>query len=527
MTTTRLDSPMFDSHSSLSVSLQDFEEEETSPTMIKIPSTHSGFRDDNSTQDSSEGPWSPSPFPPTLATGSNWYRRKPYRQDSRSVTRSTPLFDDDDPTLPMNIPLPRCSTSPSKDYYSPSPAPHPKGDLDRTKTAEPEEKKDNYIRFSVRADVQHRTDSIENAVSWLRRTFHTSIKSSLLRVSVAFFASVVLLQFATRTSQSTFPDIVRLAGLSRSFEPLIYFSENGVAQIAELDETGVAVWDLGESVRTANMTSAPIIVNELDGLSDTLKHLARELTIFFTAVNGDVDSILLTMDWAKRELSQLPRTTVVDSVYALFAKVGLLADPHSLQSHPGALDKVLYKLLGRTPAQHSRLTLDRAFTELLSALEDSINSELVHTAKLFALFSTIDQQFLNLQRATVRELDTQEQLESELLERLWVRLGSSRLKRYEKNKKLLQTLRERTVSNKNVLTEHNSRLMALKSALEHLRRRLVSPLIRGESVSIETQIEGLQNTHEYLRSIREQQKSRVYETLYGRGSVRAQIDGRA
>lgn len=526
MTTIRLESPMFESHPSLSASLQDFEDE-VSPTMIKIPSTHSGFRDDNSAPESSTGPWSPTGFPPTLSSGSNWYRRQPYRQETRSATRSIPPFDDDDPTLPMNIPLPRGSTSPAKDCFSPSPSPEVIREAHMgTKSPEPEEKRENYIRFSVRADVQHRTDTIENTIRWVKGTIYSGRKSTFLRVLSVLFASVLLLRFATKAQQRTFPDIVQLAGLSKSFEPLIYFSENGISQIGELDETGVAVWDLGESVRIANMTSASIIVNELDGLSETLKTLARELTLFFTAVNGDVDSILLTMDWARRELSQLPRSTVLDSMYGLFAMVGMLADPHNLQSQPGALDRVMYSLLGRTPAQHSRLTLDRAFTELLSALEESINSELTHTAKLFALFSTIDQQFLNLQRATVRELDTQEQLESELLERLWVRLGSSRLKKFEKNKKLLQNLRERTVNNKNVLTEHNTRLMTLKGSLDNLRRRLVNPLIRGESISIDAQIEGLEKTHEYLKIIREQQKTRVYESLYGRTTVRQQIDGR-
>lgn len=528
MTTTRLESPLFESHPSLSASLQDFEDE-ASPTMIKIPSTHSRFRDDSSAPGSSNGPWSPTGFPPTLSSGSNWYRRQPYRQQSRSTTQSMPPSnDDDDPTLPMNIPLPRGSTSPAKDYFSPSPSPEVVREARvATKSPEPEEKRENYIRFSVRADVQHRTDTIENAICWMKNTLHAGRKSTVLRLLSLLFVSALILQFATKTAQRTFPDMIQLAGLSSSFEPLIYFSENGVKHIAELDETGVAVWDLGESVRTANMTSAPIIVNELDGLADTLKTLARELTLFFTAVNGDVDSILLTMDWAKRELSQLPRSTFLDSIYGLFATVGMLADPYNLQSQPGALDRIIYSWLGRTPAHHSRLTLDRAFTELLSALEESINSELTHTAKLFALFSTIDQQFLNLQRATVRELDTQEQLESELLERLWVRLGSSRLKKFEKNKKLLQKLRERTVCNKNVLTEHNTRLMNLKGSLEVLRRRLVSPLIRGESISIDAQIEALEKSHEYLKVIREQQKTRVYESLYGRTTARQQIEGRS
>ncbi len=85
------------------------------------------------------------------------------------------------------------------------------------------------------------------------------------------------------------PDLVKVAGIARSFEPLIYYSENGVAQVGDLQATGVAVWDLGESVRSSNMTSAPIITKELDELSESLKTLAVELTKFFANVDGDID----------------------------------------------------------------------------------------------------------------------------------------------------------------------------------------------------------------------------------------------
>jgi hypothetical protein len=85
------------------------------------------------------------------------------------------------------------------------------------------------------------------------------------------------------------PDLVKVAGLAKAFEPLIFYSENGVQQIGDLQATGVAVWDLGESVRSTNMTSAPIIVKELDNLSDSLKTLAIDLTRFFANVDGDVD----------------------------------------------------------------------------------------------------------------------------------------------------------------------------------------------------------------------------------------------
>jgi hypothetical protein len=346
---------------------------------------------------------------------------------------------------------------------------------------------------------------------------------SILSIVLGIF----IFQTLTKNPRIQHPDVARLAGLSRSFEPMVYFAENGVSQINELHETETAVWDLGESVRAANMTSAPIIIQELDGLQESLKTLAIELNTFFAAVNGDVDNILNTMEWAKDSLADLGNPTystlssVVQNVYNAFASIGILGDPYSIEATPTMLDRALSATFGRTPAQVSRQVLDRAFTDLLSALEESINSELTRTASLFALFANIDQQFLNLQRATVRELDTQESLEDELLSSLWIRAvgrGSSRLKKYEKNKELLQRLRARTITNKIVLTEHNSRLMALKGALEHLRRRLVSPLIRGDgkgsTISIATQIEGLQSTHDFLKSIREEQRGRVYNTLF-------------
>ena len=119
-------------------------------------------------------------------------------------------------------------------------------------------------------------------------------------VSIAFMRAMFM-----PSIPSAIPDLVKLSSFARSFEPLIHYSENGVQQIGTLQETGVAVWDLSESVRGTNMTSAPIIVRQLDELSESLKSLSLELTRFFANVDADVDSILLVMDWAKRELETL------------------------------------------------------------------------------------------------------------------------------------------------------------------------------------------------------------------------------
>jgi hypothetical protein len=60
-------------------------------------------------------------------------------------------------------------------------------------------------------------------------------------------------------------------------------------QVNELRDTGVAVWDLGESIRDANLTSGEQIVDQLDNLEKSLETLVLELTRFFVNVDGDID----------------------------------------------------------------------------------------------------------------------------------------------------------------------------------------------------------------------------------------------
>jgi hypothetical protein len=387
----------------------------------------------------------------------------------------------------------------------------------------------------------------------------------MLLVSVAFMRAL----FLPGLPQSI-PDLVKLSGFARSFEPLIYYSENGVQQIGTLQETGVAVWDLSESVRGTNMTSAPIIVHQLDELSDSLKSLSLELTRFFANVDSDIDSILIVMDWAKRELealsaqppSSLP-TIVFDNMHNMLSRLGALEHSSQLDGNPATstttpLGHLVMAVFGPTSAQRTRTTLTRTFTEFLSVLEESINSELSHSTALFALFESIDRQFLNLQRTVVRESDAQERAEGEMLSSLWTRVlgpDASVVRKYEKNKKLLANVRSRTVANKHLLVDHRGRLLTLKVNLETLRRKLVSPLVRrNDSVSfvgsvdgsngagnsgaagrmlgpveavIDGQIRGLEGTYDYLRTVRERQKAKLMEMVYGAGRKTSQsfIDG--
>lgn len=162
-------------------------------------------------------------------------------------------------------------------------------------------------------------------------------------------------------------------------------------------------------------------------------------------------------------------------------------------------------------------------------LEESIASELTHSVALFALFEAVDRQFLNLQRTVIRESDTQERLEGELLSSLWTRIvgpNAAALRKYEKNRDLLSSVRAKTTRNKSLLIEHNGKLVALKGNLENLRRKLVNPLVRrgdGSTVGVEEQIRGLEGTYEHLRRVRETQKGRVLEVLYGVGGRRAGV----
>ncbi|KAL2008653.1 hypothetical protein VTN00DRAFT_6847 [Thermoascus crustaceus] len=596
---------VFDDHPSLSASLEDFAATCNNnlhrPPLFDIPSQHSGFRSDESdgedeTTPSGE-PWSPPGFRRhDYVPGSGWYRHQPYlrrevnnRLDLRPTIKDTPsqsrepspqyedapeapsagesktatATDIADITLPANMPLSAGTDAPLK-ARSPSPNCVSRGGNEGEGVEFGTDTLSNYIRFAVRAEVQHREPFVA-LINYARSKFDsmTSSKSSTtLSVVIALLSITVLRALFLPPLPRAVPDLVKLSGLARSFEPLIYYSENGVQQIGTLQETGVAVWDLGESVRGTNMTSAPIIVRELDELSESLKTLSLELTRFFANVDSDIDSILIVMDWAKRELetlsSQPPSSLpgiVYDNFHSMLSRVGALeristgssgdgSETSELTSTPTTLGNIVMAVFGPTSTQRTHATLTRTFTEFLSVLEESINSELTHSAALFALFESIDRQFLNLQRTVVRESDAQERAEGEMLSSLWTRVlgpDAAMVRKYEKNKRLLANVRSRTVANKHLLMDHRGRLLTLKVGLETLRRKLVSPLVRrNDSVSfvgvlesgngranarmlspveavVESQIRGLEGAYDYLRGVREKQKAKLMEMVYGAG----------
>ncbi|KAL1965549.1 hypothetical protein VTN77DRAFT_5633 [Rasamsonia byssochlamydoides] len=604
---------MFDDHPSLSASLEDFAANSNTrrSPLLDLPSQHSGFRSEESDDDMDDDPteqWSPPGWRShdhDFVPGSGWYRHSPYeRKDDQDrlqlkpTSRHTasqsrepsPQYEDApeapplpaapapaynaaglaDITLAANIPLPPGTDSPLKGR-SVSPDPPPKGGGGKrregtgTGTESNEESHpnnlNNYIRFALRAEVQHREPFVA-LFNYLRSKFDsmTRTKSNTILSIVILLGSIALMRalLAPPVPQAV-PDLVKLSSFARSFEPLIHYSENGVQQIGTLQETGVAVWDLGESLRGTNMTSAPIIVSQLDELSESLKTLSLELTRFFANVDADVDSILLVMDWAKRELqtltsqppSSLPEI-MIDNLHTMLSRLGSLErfdaaedsdGGNDLTSTTTTLGTIVTAVLGPTSAQRTRATLTRTFTEFLNVLEESINSELTHSTALFALFESIDRQFLNLQRTVVRESDAQERAEGEMLSSLWTRVlgpDAALVRKYEKNRRLLASVRSRTVANKHLLMDHRGRLLTLKVNLETLRQKLVSPLVRrNDSVSfvgmvdassgggrmlspveavVERQIRGIDSAYEYLRSVREKQKAKLMEMVYGAGS---------
>jgi hypothetical protein len=154
------------------------------------------------------------------------------------------------------------------------------------------------IRFAVRAEVQHRTEPFEAAFSWFRGKVDpitNSPVSTIRAICAALIAAIVLKALFRPPIPLPVPDILRATLVARTFEPLIYYSEGGMRQISEIQDTGFAVWDLGESVRSTNMTSGPIIVKELDELSTSLVTLAEQLGRFFVHVDGDIDRFVFPL----------------------------------------------------------------------------------------------------------------------------------------------------------------------------------------------------------------------------------------
>jgi hypothetical protein len=149
----------------------------------------------------------------------------------------------------------------------------------------------------VRAEVQHRTDPIESAVEWIGNMKNIRASTVFALVALIFALSLGKSFLLSPHEPLPSPDITRATNVARNFEPLIYHSQSGMQQVGDLQSTGVALWDLGESVRTTNLTSGPLIVSQLDELSQSLDTLVIELTRFFVSVDGDIDRFAYVPDY--------------------------------------------------------------------------------------------------------------------------------------------------------------------------------------------------------------------------------------
>ena len=233
------------------------------------------------------------------------------------------------------------------------------------------------------------------------------------------------------------------------------------------------------------------------------------------------------MQWAKRRLQTIEPASVgsigtaVDNIHGALNRAGLL---HASTGRPTVIGRMVQQVFGQTLMQRNVATLQSAFNEFLNVLEESINNQLQHSVNLFALFESIDRGFQNLHRIVLRENNSQDREEAEMLSSLWTRVLGARageVKKFERNKQLLASLRNQTLQNKHTLKEHNNKLLQMKSTLDMMRRKIASQLVRSNISStppVDEQIQGLHDTWEQLRGIREQQKQKTLNLLYESGS---------
>lgn len=230
------------------------------------------------------------------------------------------------------------------------------------------------------------------------------------------------------------------------------------------------------------------------------------------------------MDWAKMHLNRLhnspapsPFSSAYDNLHNMLSNALILQDETGA---PTALGTRASHIFGLSNPQRHQRNVQLVFNEFLAVLESSIASELQHSVTLFALFEAVDAHFLNLARTVVREYSLQEELRADQLSGLWVRIlgpKAAELRKFEENRMLLNNVREKTVRNKGTLVEHNGKLLSLKTSLEGLRARLVSPLLRGRNsttLTLEDQIQGISDVSEHLGAVRRAQRSKVMESLF-------------
>ncbi|KAF2193476.1 hypothetical protein K469DRAFT_712236 [Zopfia rhizophila CBS 207.26] len=551
---------------SLSASLEAFDPER---------STHSAYSSRSGMQSSSrwsaqeaeesepesDGPWAP---PAWQKSNNAWYRKsllsESAMRSSPSKSPGTSPYDhrNDRDVTPSRIPLPesplkqtpRTSPEPMSEqeqrHFSPdgitsrmqSPSEEPQAgagvkSMEEEMALSTHEERpgnlDGFVRFAIRGETLFRTAPIEDTISSVADgiKMFTRSRFNIILAVMAILLSWVLLQ---PWNVSLIPDVANVAGMAKQFEPLIYASENVIPRSRELAEASIAVQDLGESVRATNMSASTVIIDQLDDLGDNLKVLSEKLTSFFTNVDGDMDSILITMEWAKRELESIqgPKVGMIDivigNVHGALSKVGVL----ERNGAPTPIGRVVNDVMGQTTQQRSKATLQRTFDYLLSTLEENIANELARADVLFQLFEKVDRQFQNLHRSVAKEEDSLSTKMDEFLASMWRKsLGNKlKIKKYERNLKLLKSVRASTLANKSELKGHIQVINSVKDQLDKARKNLISPLIRraqSNSFGLEQQLADLSGTYGFLKGLRETQKHKVLQQLWADPKKRVTI----
>ncbi|KAF2689952.1 hypothetical protein K458DRAFT_290107 [Lentithecium fluviatile CBS 122367] len=549
---------------SLSASLEAFDPERSTHSAYSARSNMHSSRwsvppEPEESEPESEGPWAP---PAWQKTNNHWYRKSLLGESGmRSSPSKSPGFDyrSDREITPSRIPLPESPrkgtpcTSPEpmseqeQRHFTPdniasrmqSPSAEPQATEGVQHTAEDsmalshhEERPvnlDGFVRFTVRGDTMVRTAPIEDMISSMAAGLHFFTRSRMNMIcaiaTIAF--SWVLIQ---PWSTGLIPDVANVANMAKQFEPLMYASENVIPRSRELAEASIAVQDLGESVRATNMSASTVIIDQLDDLGDSLKVLSEKITSFFTNVDGDMDSVLITMEWAKRELQSIqdPKIGMLDraigNIHGGLSKIGLL----ERNGEATTLGRVVNDVLGHTTQQRSKATLQRTFDYLLSTLEENIANELSRADVLFQLFESVDRQFHNLHRSVAKEEDSLATRKDEFLASMWRNTitNKMKIKKYEKNLKLLKDVRASTLANKSELKSNIQIIHSVKDQLDKARKNLISPLIRraqSNSFGLEQQLNDLSGTYGFLKGLRETQKHKVLQQLWAEPKKRVSI----
>ncbi|KAF1969518.1 hypothetical protein BU23DRAFT_476673 [Bimuria novae-zelandiae CBS 107.79] len=533
---------------SLSASLRDFDPERSSMHQSAY-SAHSNMhssrwsappQEAEESDPESEGPWAP---PAWQNHNNKWYRKSYLQESSPSKSRTASPYEQrfEREVTPSRIPLPesprkmtpRTSPEPvdlrhltpdtiASRLQSPSLEPEAVAGAQQSSEEEGSPKRDGFIRVVFKSESLVNMGPIEERISMFTRSMsRTRMVTSLI---VLVLAWMLMHPWGTEAEHGG-PNVAHLVTMVRRFEPLLYASENVIPRSRELSDASIAVEDLGESIRASNMSGSKVIVAQLDDLSENLKMLSQQIQTFFVHVDGDMDGTISAIGWAERQLQGIQGShvgvvdTVIGNIHGGLNTVGLLGS----DDHPTAVGTVVTGLMGSTTQQRAKAALQRSFDFVLSTLEENLQNELSRADSLFQMFDNVDLQFHNLHRTVAKEEDTLAAQKDEFLASMWrtTITNKLRLKKYEKNLKLLKTLRSSALANKSELKNNIQIIRAVQDQLVVARKSLISPVIKGaqsDSYSIDKQLEDVIATHDFLQGIRDSQKHKFTKQLFAASS---------